>query len=155
VKGFISYTHTDYTLCRAFESHLVLSKDHGGADFWADKRIQAGEQWSPAIEQAIDQAEIFLLLVSAKFFGSAYIMDIELPRILARVAQCNGLVVPVILRRCSWRFKFGGYQAVPTVGGHFRPICNWRLRNDGFDAAHEQVLAAILARTVRLGVAAP
>jgi hypothetical protein len=149
VKGFISYTHSDYRLCQELESHLALSKDHGGADFWADKRVQAGEQWSSAIEQAIGQAEIFLLLVSAKFFGSAYIMDIELPRIVARAAQCEGLVVPVILRRCMWKFKFGGYQAVPTIGGHFRPICNWRSRNDGFDAAHEQVLAAIQAHTAR------
>ena len=150
MKGFISYTHTDYRLCQEFQSHLALSKDHGGADFWADKRIQAGEQWSAAIEAAIDQAEIFLLLVSAKFFGSAYIMDIELPRILARAAQCEGLVVPVILRKCFWRFKFGGYQVVPTFGGHFRPICNWRSHNDGFDAAHEQVFAAIEARTAHL-----
>jgi TIR domain len=150
VKGFISYTHTDYPLCREFESHLALSRDHGGAEFWADKRITAGEHWSVAIEHAIDQSEIFLLLVSAKFLGSAYVMDVELPRIMARAARCDGLVVPVILRRCSWRFKFGGYQAVPIVSGRFRPICNWRPRNDGFDMAHEQVLAAIQSRTARL-----
>jgi hypothetical protein len=77
-------------------------------------------------------------------------MDVELPRILARAAQCDGLVIPVILRRCMWKFKLGGYQAVPAAGGHFRPICNWRLRDDGFNAAHEQVFAAIEARTVRL-----
>jgi hypothetical protein len=150
VKGFISYTHTDYRLCREFEAHLALSRDHGGAEFWADKRITAGEHWSAAIEHAIDQAEIFLLLVSAKFLGGAYVMDIELPRIMARAARCDGLVVPVILRRGSWRFKFGEYQAVPTVSGRFRPICNWRPRNDGFDMAHEQVLAAIQSRTARL-----
>ena len=86
VKGFISYTHTDHKLCGELQSHLALGKDHGGADFWADKRITAGAQWSTAIEQAIDEAEIFLLLVTAKFFGSAYIMNIELPRILARAA---------------------------------------------------------------------
>jgi hypothetical protein len=71
VKGFISYTHTDYRLCGELRSHLALSKDHGGADFWADERVQAGARWNVAIEQAIDQAEIFLLLVSAKFFASA------------------------------------------------------------------------------------
>ncbi len=150
VKGFISYTRTDYRLCKELESHLALSKDHGGADFWVDNRLLAGEQWSAAIEAAIDAAEIFLLLVSAKFFGSSYIMSVELPRILDRAAQCEGLVVPLILRQCLWEFKLGGYQAVPTVHGNFKPICNWRPRNDGFDAAHEQVLAAIQARTRRL-----
>jgi hypothetical protein len=95
VKGFISYTHADHRLCEEIESHLALSKDHGGADFWADKTIRAGEQWSLEIERAIDQAEIFLLLVSAKFLGSVYIRDVELPRILARVAQCDGIIVPV------------------------------------------------------------
>jgi hypothetical protein len=155
VKGFISYTHTDYRLCGEFEAHLALSKDHGGADFWADKRIQAGEQWSAAVEQAIDQAEIFLLLVSAKFFGSAYIVDIELPRVLARVAQCDGLVVPVILRPCRWEFKLGGYLGVPSVDGKLKPISEWRPHGNGCHAAHNEVLTAIQDRTARLAAGSP
>jgi hypothetical protein len=151
VKGFISYTHTDHSLCGRFQAHLALSKDHGGADFWADKRINAGEQWSAAIGTAIDQAEIFLLLVSAKFFGSAYIRDVELPRILARAAQCDGLIVPVILRPCRWEFKLGGYQAVPSVDGKLKPITEWRPHDKGCHEAHTQVLNAIVARTARRG----
>jgi hypothetical protein len=150
VKGFISYTHTDYKLFQRFEAHLALSKDHGGADFWADKRILAGEHWSPAIERAIDQSEIFLLLISAKFFGSAYIWNEELPRIMARSALCGGLIVPVILRPCRWEFKLGGYQAVPTVDGNLKPISEWRPHDKGCHAAHDQVLAAVLARTARM-----
>jgi hypothetical protein len=150
VKGFISYTHTDYDLCKKFGDHLALSKDHGGADFWVDNRISPGEHWTTEIAQAIDAAEIFLLLVSAKFFGSAYINDVEWPHIQGRAARCDRLVVPIILRRCSWKFKLGGYQAVPTVAGRVKPICDWRPHNNGYDAAHEQVLAAIRARTLRL-----
>jgi hypothetical protein len=150
VKGFISYTHTDHRLSVELQSHLALSKDHGGADFWADKRIQAGEQWSAVIEQAIDEAEIFLLLVNAKFFGSAYIWNEELPRILVRAAQCDGLVVPVILRPCRWELKLGGYKGVPATDGKLKPISEWRPHGNGCHAAHDQVLTAIVARTARL-----
>jgi hypothetical protein len=142
-------------LCREFESHLALSKDHGGAEFWADKRVQAGERWSAAIEQAIDQAEIFLLLASAKFFGSAYIWNEEWPRILARAARCDGLIVPVILRPCRWEFKLGAYQAVPDIDGKLKPISEWRPHGNGCHAAHDQVLAAMLARTARLAGGKP
>lgn len=156
VKGFISYTHSDYKLFLEFEPHLARSVSHGGADFWADKRIHAGEKWGPAIEQAIDQAEIFLLLVSAKFFHSAYIFGTELPRIKARAAQCDGLIMPVILRRCTWEFELGGYQAVPTFHGSFEPICGMRRsHNDGFDAAYRQILGAIQERSARLGATLP
>src|ERR1700689_5169106 len=126
VKGFISYTRSDYRLCKMLESHLALSKDNGGADFWADDRLLAGDQWSVEIEQAIGHAEIFLLLVSAKFFQSTYIWQQELPLILARVAKCDGLIVPVILRPCRWEFKLGGYEAVPAIDGKLRAISEWR-----------------------------
>ena len=151
MKGFISYTHADHKLFQEFKPHLAHSARQGGAEFWADERINAGEQWNSEIEQAVDQAEIFLLLVSAKFFQSLYIFGTELPRIKVRAAACGGLVVPVILKRCTWEFELGAYQAVPTFDGNFEPICGTRRsHNDGFHGAYRQILAATLARTARL-----
>ena len=155
MKGFISYTHSDHALFRKLEPHLALGKDHGGADFWADNRLSAGEHWSPAIETAIDAAEIFLLLVSAKFFASAYIWHVELPRIVVKAAQCDGLIVPVILRGCRWEFNLGMYQAVPTIAGHIRPIADLYPHDRRCDLAARQVHDAIVARTARLAGTTP
>jgi internalin A len=142
-NGFISYAHDDRTMYQAFRKHLRATERRFGIRFWADPAINAGSHWNAEIQQKIDEAGLFVLLVSAAFIGSDYIFDNELPAIQERCKSANVLVLPVVLRRSSWRMLVGVLQVVPTENGSVKPIDEWRRPNDGYDCAREQIDSSI------------
>ena len=48
-------------------------------DSWNDRRILAGQQWDQTIKQALEAAEIIVLLVSESFLRSDYVQHQEIP----------------------------------------------------------------------------
>jgi hypothetical protein len=142
-NGFISYAHDDHAMFQSFRKHLRATERRFGIRFWADPAIDAGHHWDTVIQQRIDEAGLFVLLVSAEFIGSDYICDNELPAIQQRCTAVKGLVLPVVLRRCAWQMLHGVLQAVPTDKGTLKPIVEWHRHNDGFDRAREQIDNAI------------
>jgi internalin A len=84
---FVSYSHEDSRWLN--ELNLVLApliRDERIA-LWDDKAISSGMQWRPEIEAQLRTANVGVLLVSANFFASRFISDVELPAILKRAEQ--------------------------------------------------------------------
>lgn len=99
---FISYSHKDETEKNALVTQLGVLQNAGLIDLWVDDRIEAGGDWKAKIEQAINQAQVAILLITANFLTSKFILEKEVPRLLDR-RQREGLVVfPVIARACPW-----------------------------------------------------
>jgi len=141
LDGFISYSHKDYTMRDGLLRHLAPAETH--ACFWADRSITAGEKWSREIEAHIDSAQVFILLVSSHFNVSQYIRDTEWPRIKARAAACNGLIVPVKIRPCAFMPWLDDTQAVPVIGGDLTPVCRRRPQDQGLYEASLQLFVAM------------
>lgn len=143
-RCFLSYSHKDHEGFEQLRAHLAPVAQDFSFFIWHDTRIQAGDYWNQRIQSEIDRAEIFVLLTSADFFNSDYIMAHELPAILHRHRNFDALVVPVIYRDCYW-YKFGSYiQAVPMTGkGNLLPIRDWRPMNNGFANSAKAIAAAI------------
>ncbi len=59
---FISYSRADEVWKDRLVRHLRVLELEGEVELWDDSRLQAGDAWRPAIEQAMDAA---VLLVSA------------------------------------------------------------------------------------------
>ncbi len=98
---FISYSHLDEPWKdRVLRQLGVLTGE--GLETWDDRRIAAGDDWLPAIEQAIAQCDVALLLVSAHFLTSGFILGQEVPALLQRREQQGIRVIPVILSPCQW-----------------------------------------------------
>jgi hypothetical protein len=110
-------------------------------EFWWDERIAPGQEWNEEIQSAISAARVFVLAVSADFIASDYIYLREMPAIRAK-RQNGGLVVPVILKPCSWELITGPIQAVPTAAGRLTPVVDW-LREDGLNRTREQLKVAM------------
>jgi hypothetical protein len=72
----------------------LLTKD--AIAVWDDTKIKIGARWDDEIHSALESARVALLLVSDNFFASDYIMEYELPAILA-AAECKELSVLWIL----------------------------------------------------------
>ncbi|HEY6897786.1 MAG TPA: TIR domain-containing protein [Rhodocyclaceae bacterium] len=98
---FISYSHQD----EAWKDRLVrqlgvLATE--GLETWDDRRISGGDDWQPEIEQAIANCDVALLLISAHFLTSQFILGKEIPPLLQRREQQGIRVIPVIISPCQW-----------------------------------------------------
>jgi hypothetical protein len=101
---FVSYSHQDEEEKEALLIHLRVLEHVGLINPWSDDRIRAGADWEAEICQAIDQANVAILLVTANFLTSDFILGKEIPRLLKRrEREPGGLVVfPVIAKHCAW-----------------------------------------------------
>jgi tetratricopeptide (TPR) repeat protein len=90
-RVFISYCHADAEWLNRVTGALAPDVRNGRIDAWDDRRIEAGVRWEAEIHSAIDRARVALLLVTPRFLASSFIMEKELPRILAAVG--DGLTV--------------------------------------------------------------
>lgn len=100
-KVFVSYSHQDDPWKERVVKHLkVLAAE--GIDVWDDRRIAAGADWAGEIESTLADCDLALLLVSADFLTSRFILGQEVPPLLQR-RQGQGIrVIPLILSPCAW-----------------------------------------------------
>jgi formylglycine-generating enzyme required for sulfatase activity len=114
---FISYSQKDRTFLEQFWIHLSPLEEDYGLKRWDDSRIQPGDIWLKEIEQALERAQIALLLVSPDFLASAFIRRKELPT-LFEAAEKDGLTILWLpIRPCSWKRhrQIEQYQSVGSL----------------------------------------
>ena len=143
LKGFISYAHDDYVAFNEMRTHLRAVERAFEIDFWADTRIRAGNYWSAKIADAIEAAQIHILMFSPAFIKSDYIFDHELPAINDKCGK-GDLVLPVVIKRCAWSWTVGVLQSMPIDhSGRLLPVFEWKPRGNGYDSAREQIWSSI------------
>lgn len=100
---FISYSHADEIEKNALLLHLGVLRGAGLVDLWNDDRIAGGSSWEAEIEEAMANARIAILLITANFLNSEFIRIKEVPTLL-RYRESKGLVTfPVIAKPCAWQ----------------------------------------------------
>jgi hypothetical protein len=99
---FISYSHRDEQYKDELLRHLRVLEKQGVASFWDTSLIPAGADWANEIKNAIDEAEVAILLVSPDFLASEYVVEQELPALLERAKSRNTVVLPILVRPTQW-----------------------------------------------------
>lgn len=99
----ISYSHKDGEEKDRLLSHLGVLQRAGLIDLWSDDRISAGTDWRAEISQAITQAKVAILLITADFLNSEFIQLEEIPAFLERHQSEELRVFPLIARDCAWK----------------------------------------------------
>jgi hypothetical protein len=129
-KVFFSYSHKDEALRDELQKHLSILRRQGSIEIWHDRGIGAGADFGHDISSHLEDADIILLLVSSDFLDSDYCYDKEMTRAIERCEQGEAIVIPVILRPCSWTgAPFGKLLATPTDG---KPVTKFPSLDDGF-----------------------
>ena len=81
-RVFISYSHHDVRHLERLRVHLrPLERDHI-IEVWDDTRPSPGTNWRDAIVEALSSAKVGILLISADFLASDFIVNNELPPLL-------------------------------------------------------------------------
>ena len=148
LKVFISYSHEDERMRVRLDKHLKPLVDDGLVCIWHDREIEAGANWEEETNNAIGEADIILLLVSAPFLNSPNCRK-ELLRAIDQRSAGKSLPIPIILRPCDWTSMFnrGDYksQVFPRDG---RPVAGGRWPNQ--DAAFAAVAKELRTKIERM-----
>lgn len=153
LRGFISYARGDLRMVQKLRAHLKGMALEGLVEaFWYDPSIVAGSNWSDGIKERIANSDIFLLCLSSTYIASEFCYRVEIPAIRRRCEEAGGLIVPVVLRPCSWWGYLENLQAVPTQQYRLRPITTWKPVDTGYATAAAQIRDSV---KVHLGLLAP
>ncbi len=98
---FVSYSHKDEAEKEKLVSHLSVL-DPAVISVWSDDALLAGEEWENAISKAISQASVAILLITANFLTSKFILQKEVKLLLERSKNAGMHVFPVIAKACAW-----------------------------------------------------
>ena len=121
---FISYSHEDREWMDRLAGHLAVLQSQNLLTLWADRRIGAGSEWEREIKEAIEQSSVAILLITANFLRSKFIMGVEIPRLLQRREREGVEIIPghcqaLLLEACRMAEP---YEHVPQrrTGSVFR-----------------------------------
>lgn len=102
-RVFISYSHEDEPLRAELDKHLSLLRRQGEIDLWSDHRIPAGGDLDDSISEALESADVVMLLLSADFIYSDYCFGVEMKRAMEKHERGETVVLPVMLRPCDYQ----------------------------------------------------
>ncbi|MEO8629811.1 MAG: toll/interleukin-1 receptor domain-containing protein [Betaproteobacteria bacterium] len=154
---FYSYAHEDESLRDELAGHLKILERRGLISVWHDRKIVPGQDWTTAIDDALNRAELVLLLVSKDFIGSDYIFGVELKRAMQRQEEQACDVVPIIVRAVdidpddAEALPFMKLQALPT---DLKPVTSWGNRDEAWTHVAKGLRATVKAIRVRRPLAA-
>ncbi|HYE15529.1 MAG TPA: toll/interleukin-1 receptor domain-containing protein [Pyrinomonadaceae bacterium] len=139
-KVFISYSHRDREWLERLQVHLKPLK--GALDAWDDTRIVPGSSWREEIHAALAEAKVAILLVSADFVASDFIIAEELPALL-KTAAAGGTQILAVVLSPAMLSAIGGLAELQTVNDPKSPLI-------GMDKARQEQLLLSIAYLVEL-----
>jgi WD40 repeat protein len=95
---FVSYSHQDAEWALRLRVLLKPLVRRKRLRLWIDTDIRVGDEWHPDIIRAIEQSSVALLLVSADFLYSDFIMEQEVPALIKQGVR----LAPVLVGECYW-----------------------------------------------------
>ncbi|OWY22491.1 toll/interleukin-1 receptor domain-containing protein [Sphingobacteriales bacterium UPWRP_1] len=137
INVFIAFSPADTALKDELEEHLTILQRQGVINVWHNQKIEAGENFDQIQAQALQNAQIILLLISSDFLASDYAYENEVLKALERHKQGQARVIPVILRDCIWKTGALG-QLTPLPQGAI-PVTEW----DNPDSAFKNIATEI------------
>lgn len=113
-RVFISYSHNDVLYLDRIKVHLKPLIKQKKIDLWDDTKIKTGDLWKYKIEEALRHARIAVLLISADFLASEFIINDELPPILDKYKNEGTEIMPLIVKHSRFLrdIRLSKFQAV-------------------------------------------
>ncbi len=137
IKLFYSYSRIDESDRKTLEKHLATLRCDGFIDEWHDKKIDAGDNWNEEIEKNMAISDIILLLFSSDFIASKFCQK-EVEAALKLRKEKNTIVIPIILRQCSWT-DFNRISVIQVLPNNGKAISTWTDKDEGWVNVYEGI----------------
>jgi TIR domain-containing protein len=98
--AFVSYSHADAVMLDRLKVHLKPLEKKYGFIVWDDKKLRAGDKWRGEIEKNLQLADVIVILLSADFLASDFVMDFEYPKALAAATDRGAKIVVLLAGPC-------------------------------------------------------
>lgn len=103
VRIFYSYSRRDESFLAELDDHLLKLKGDVPIEIFWYRDLSPGAERHPETVNGLKEADVVLLMVSPDFLVSRYCQQVELPTSLT-LHNCGlAVVIPVIIRECSWQ----------------------------------------------------
>ena len=114
---FLGYSHEDTEWVERLHQMLKPFLRAGELELWVDAgSIQPGERWHQEIRDALRTAGVAVVLVSAPFLASDYVMEYELPEIIAAAADGQMRLLWVYVSHAGYEVtELQSFQAAHAV----------------------------------------
>ena len=112
-------------------------------DVWSDKKIKAGDKWKNEIEKVLKDTNIAILLISADYFASDFIVHNELPPLLENATKKGTHIIPVIIKPCGF-IRDSNLKAFQAINEPKEPIIS--LPENKQEEIYEKLVEVIEAR---------
>jgi hypothetical protein len=112
---FVSYSHLDKIWLDRFRKMTKPLEKYVELKVWSDTEIASGTKWRDEIDKALSRAIVAVLLVSINFLSSDFILDEELPFILAAARKHKLTVLWIKLTPC--RVEVTPLQDIQAAAG--------------------------------------
>jgi hypothetical protein len=145
VRIFYSYSRRDDSFLVELNEHLLKRKRDAPIEIFWYRDLSPGAERHPKTVNGLREADVVLLMVSPDFLVSRYCQHVELP-ISLTLHNCGlAVVIPVIIRECSWQeTALARLQAI-SAGA---PMCESKDREAAWAEAAESIFRMInLIRT--------
>ena len=136
---FVSYSHADADWLERLQRHLKPLQ-RAGVEVWDDTRLKPGEPWREEIRQALAAAKVAVLLISADFLASDFIVTDELPPLLKAAEEDGATILPVIVSPSRFE-RMESLARFQSVNDPARPLV--QMRRAGREKVLDQVARAV------------
>ncbi len=145
-RVFISYNRADQEWLERLLEYLKPLEHDAAVDIWDDTRIEQGSRWREQIEAALEAARVAVLLVSADYLASDYVIAREIPILLEGARDRGVHILSVIVSPC--RFERTPLRQFQAVNSPSSPLT-------GKSKREQDHIFAIVAESIRKILASP
>ncbi|QCW99823.1 TIR domain-containing protein [Aggregatimonas sangjinii] len=128
---YVLYASLDKSLAHDLLRRLQLWEKEFNVSIWHDSPIFPGQQWKPQNLSRLNEADIFLFLLSNGFMYSEFIQQDEFKMIIDKYKEGKAIVVPIVLENCPWDVDFNSddydfsFKELPVLPEDGKPINKW------------------------------
>ncbi len=139
-KIFLSYSHANRAEADELKKFLAPYVNKNKIVFWYDPLIKPGADWEKEILGRLQESDIAILLLSADFWASNYIVKTELPAIKSLHDSKKIKVVPVYakphpIEETDWYYL----QTIPQIEGRLTPVSSWSDTDEAWTAVVRKI----------------
>ncbi|MBK8565856.1 MAG: TIR domain-containing protein [Saprospiraceae bacterium] len=143
---FISYSHKNEKFKDEFRT-MIRPLERNGWKVWDDRYILPGDDWNDEILRHLSEANVIVLMLTADFFKSNFIYDIEFSRAIQRHESGDALMIGIVVDDCM--YEETPLRKIQVLPKDAQPVVRHPHRSKVWKAVANKIKETIVAREER------